>query len=809
MRLGRVIAGVVILLAALPVLGIATLTVVPDAWLARLDYEPAGERLVTGLFVSGTAARPVLYVSSSDPRIGAGESGEDLNLDTNSGVISRLTRTASGWKRLDLVRGLPRSEENHATNGLALDSSTKTLYVAQGANTNEGAPSHHFAYLPEYALSGSVLVVDLARIGDSTYDLPTLDDERRDGNPDDHDPFGGGDGRNQAVVDAGGPVQLYATGLRNPYDIIRTASGRLYTIQNGGATEWGDVPANEGPDGRCTNEPREPGHYDRDTLHLVQRGGFYGHPNPTRGNRANTFNDDRQSPVQRADPVNCDYRRPAERRPITSFRTSTNGLEEYTASNLGGSLRGDLLAVSLDGRTYDVKLDESGSRAMRTGILFTLVAPLDVTSQGDDDPFPGTVWIAQHDETALQTGEEPDLHVYEPVDFMNGSHWKGLAASGEKRQEVSYVRVGRRFYLAGGGTTQEVYNPETDEWHRVAPLPRSLDHIQGVAVGGRIYYIGGLEAWPRPDADSVYIYDPASDRFTTGARMLLGRGAGGVAVHDGKIYYAGGLHDGRAVAWFDVYDPETDSWTRLPDMPRARDHFHAVAVDGRLYAIGGRDSELGAEISETDVFDFASGTWSSGLEPIPTRRGGFAAAVLDHEIFVMGGETADGAKATVEAYDVRRDSWRPADPLPAGRHGFQAVTCGGAIYVAAGGLTEGGENPSALQEVYLPRGARGCGRPRPSPARVVEPRFRHHAVEGTSSFNPTVLQFGPDGRLYVAQQNGMIKVYDVVRRTDGGYEATATEEITAIQRISNHDDDGSSVSDLPSILGVVREHLGF
>ncbi|HZN02743.1 MAG TPA: hypothetical protein VFD06_04050, partial [Candidatus Polarisedimenticolia bacterium] len=133
-------------------------------------------RQVTGILVTGTAANPVIYVASSDPRIGAGSGGTDSNLDTNSGILSRLTWNGSAWVKLDLVRGLPRSEENHASNGLALIDSGNTLLVAQGGNTNMGAPSNNFALLPEYALSAAILSIDLAAIGSTTYDLLTLDD---------------------------------------------------------------------------------------------------------------------------------------------------------------------------------------------------------------------------------------------------------------------------------------------------------------------------------------------------------------------------------------------------------------------------------------------------------------------------------------------------------------------------------------------------------------------------------------------------------------------------------------------------------
>ena len=138
-------------------------------------------RQVTGILVAGTAGSPQIYVVSSDPRIGAGGFGVDLGLDTNSGVLSRLTKVGGSWEKTDLVRGLPRSEENHSGNGLALDPATGKLLIAYGGNTNKGAPSHNFALLPETALSAAILSVDLDAIGSSTYDLPTLDDENRAG----------------------------------------------------------------------------------------------------------------------------------------------------------------------------------------------------------------------------------------------------------------------------------------------------------------------------------------------------------------------------------------------------------------------------------------------------------------------------------------------------------------------------------------------------------------------------------------------------------------------------------------------------
>jgi N-acetylneuraminic acid mutarotase len=373
-------------------------------------------RQVTGLLVRGTAANPVIYVGSSDPRIGAGSSGQDTGLDTNSGTISRLTWNGSAWQKVDLVRGLPRSEENHSVNGLQLDPVTNTLYAAVGGNTNEGAPSNNFALLPEYALSAAILAVDLNAIGSTTYDLPTLDDDTRTGNPDTNDPFGGNDGKNQAKLVPGGPVSIHAPGFRNAYDLVITTSGRMYTVDNGGNAGWGDVPQNEGPAGVCTNAVNEPGLTEPDELHFVSAAGYYGgHPNPTRGNKANTFNSDQQSPVVTANAVECDYLTPGPaRKALTTWVASTNGLTEYTASNFGGAMTGDLLAAAFDNKIYRIELNATGDAAVSNQALFSTVGntPLDVVAQANGAKFPGTVWVADHGNDTI--------YVFEPNDFGGG-----------------------------------------------------------------------------------------------------------------------------------------------------------------------------------------------------------------------------------------------------------------------------------------------------------------------------------------------------------------------------------------------------
>ena len=273
-------------------------------------------RQVTGILVTGTAENPVLYVSSSDPRIAT---FNDTNLDTNSGVVTQLTWNGTEWEAVDIVRGLPRSEENHSVNGMQLSADGTKLYLAVGGNTNNGAPSDFFAYTGEYALSGTVLEIDLEDIASRpiltdpsggqngtsrqyVYDLPTLDDPTITNSNDesgenalglDEDgPWGGNDGFNMTVLPADAPMRIFADGLRNHYDLELTEDGQFYTVDNGSNPDLGGnpldangIPTEQPEAGEATNTPNNGGTGDGEPLFLLEDGGYYGHPNPARSNQ--------------------------------------------------------------------------------------------------------------------------------------------------------------------------------------------------------------------------------------------------------------------------------------------------------------------------------------------------------------------------------------------------------------------------------------------------------------------------------------------------------------------------------------------
>ena len=73
------------------------------------------------------------------------------------------------------------------------------------------------------------------------------------------------------------------------------------------------------------------------------------------------------------------------------------------------------------------------------------------------------------------------------------------------------------------------------------------------------------------------------------------------------------------------YDPTTDTWARLAPLQQSREHTQAVALNGYLYALGGR-WQLG--LNTVERYDPATDTWTR-IPSMKQPRSGFGAAVWD------------------------------------------------------------------------------------------------------------------------------------------------------------------------------------
>jgi hypothetical protein len=305
-----------------------------------------------------------------------------------------------------------------------------------------------------------------------------------------------------------------------------------------------------------------------------------------------------------------------------------------------------------------------------------------------------------------------------PLDPIDRPGTWVASGAGPKLGEDAFTGLDGIMYRAGGqiflgyqaivSTTQhDRYDPRTGEWTSLPALPTPIDHVQGVAYQGRIWYVGGTTGGqgtgvPRGPTGQVTSYDPATGELTSHAPMPRPRGAGGTAAVDGRIYYFGGLvTPTNQTAQADVYHIATDTWSELPDLPVGKDHFKAAVIGTDIHLPGGRLGTAASAMARHDVFDTETGTYRTAA-PLPVALGGAGLAVFDGKLIMAGGETRapDAARREVFSYDPVTDSWTQLESMLAARHGLDLVPCGNGLFVTGGMAHFGATNVNGTGEVF-------------------------------------------------------------------------------------------------------------
>jgi N-acetylneuraminic acid mutarotase len=257
------------------------------------------------------------------------------------------------------------------------------------------------------------------------------------------------------------------------------------------------------------------------------------------------------------------------------------------------------------------------------------------------------------------------------------------------------------------------YNPGTDTWKQLEK-PKKTDEgdagrnngALGV-IDGKLYLAGGWRMKPPLPTDTLLIYDPAKNFWSTGAKMpiLSGTSVGGAI---GKKLYVMTACDGKGgyKKYLHVYDPETDKWGELPSPP----HFHTGAgggvIDGKFYVVGGQpgtgfeDGGLaplaGADL---DVYDPRTNTWQT-KRALPEPRRALACAVSNGKIYALGGaDQLDEAANTVYVYDPATDKWDVLPPLPKAVGQLAAAAIGRTLYALGG--SDGKASPTRVYALQL------------------------------------------------------------------------------------------------------------
>ncbi len=118
----------------------------------------------------------------------------------------------------------------------------------------------------------------------------------------------------------------------------------------------------------------------------------------------------------------------------------------------------------------------------------------------------------------------------------------------------------------------------------------------------------------------------------------------------------------------------------LPDGGRAS--MATAAVGLNIYLVGGENAQ--GVVNRVDIFDTINCRWEEGA-PKPTAVSDITAAVLFGEIYVPGGRAADGQPlSAVEVYSPANNLWRTAASLPTPLSGGLVLPQNGRLYLFGG-----------------------------------------------------------------------------------------------------------------------------
>jgi len=153
-----------------------------------------------------------------------------------------------------------------------------------------------------------------------------------------------------------------------------------------------------------------------------------------------------------------------------------------------------------------------------------------------------------------------------------------------------------------------------------------------------------------------------------------------------------------------------EAWKQITQFPTLRVGFATAVVDNKIYLIGGtlfenvKAGQGPYGISTVEVYDTQTNTWQR-VADMPTPRQGAKAGVVNGIIFVFGGWNGEVDHAlreypvSVDAYNPQTDTWMQKKDMPVPRANFGLGVVDGNVSVIGGVTRIGGERINRV-DVY-------------------------------------------------------------------------------------------------------------
>ncbi|MBI5565070.1 MAG: hypothetical protein HY870_09250 [Chloroflexi bacterium] len=316
--------------------------------------------------------------------------------------------------------------------------------------------------------------------------------------------------------------------------------------------------------------------------------------------------------------------------------------------------------------------------------------------------LPRTDRSSQPDQPESARPDVPCLVVPSAAETYTTTDWQMEALIPTGRHDFGLVAQPGSYYLyAFGGvvsatdmlTSTERYNACSQQWESLAPLPQPRGYVMAVEVDGKYYVVGGVDQVVSGTfgvQNTTYVYNPATDAWTQLADLPQALGGVMAATVNGKLYAFGGF-DSRGYNHGNVdttyeYNPATNTWlTRTAMISGTRSLAGAASLNGKIYLVGGiTDGDpYTATLGSMIIYDPVTNTWQSGAS-VGKNRSLALTVAPDNAIYAFGGEGGEGPLNY--RYDPALGRWESLSAYYADyyRSGVGAAYSRGRVFIVGG-----------------------------------------------------------------------------------------------------------------------------
>ncbi|XP_028923285.1 kelch-like protein 13 isoform X1 [Ornithorhynchus anatinus] len=286
--------------------------------------------------------------------------------------------------------------------------------------------------------------------------------------------------------------------------------------------------------------------------------------------------------------------------------------------------------------------------------------------------------------------------------------------------------------------------------------------------------LGGVLRQQLVVSKELRLYDEKARRWKSLAAMDAPRYQHGIAVIGNFLYVVGGQsnYDTKGKTAVDTvfrFDPRYDKWMQVASLNEKRTFFHLSALQGHLYAVGGRNAA--GELATVECYNPRMNEWSY-VAKMNEPHYGHAGTVYGGLMYISGGITHDTFQKELMSFDPDTDRWAQKAPMTTVRGLHCMCTVGDRLYVIGGNHFRGTSD--------------------------------YDDVLSCEYYSPALDQWTPIAAMLRGQSDVGVAVFESKIYVVGGYSWNNRCMVEIVQKYDPEKDEWHKVFDLPESLGGIR-----